>query len=296
MTVSPWLAAAVILIGNAVLSLGNTLQKLNIGWMDKNAAVEGAAAAGAVGGPRGRARSPSFLGWLVGFVLMNIVPVFQFVALLGLSANVVGAAAGSSVAFTAIFSRILLGEKLGARKAVLTLVLFAAIAAASLLGGGSAADAGFSPIALAAFIAIPLAAAPFLLAARSRRGGKVLAKRFAPLFAAVSGCFGGYMVVAMRALQLDAGAAISAGWLASPYLYAFLLCGFGGFSIVQLAYKDGEMSSVAPALYGMQVLWPALASYFVFGSPFFALQAAAFALVAACVVAIAGGAPRSARP
>jgi drug/metabolite transporter (DMT)-like permease len=280
-TLSPALAAAVILAGNAVLSLGNTLQKLNIGWMDK-----GAAAA------ESRPCAASFLGWLVGFALMNVVPVFQFIALLGLPANVVGAAAGSSVAFTAIFSRILLGEKLGARKAVLTLVLFASIAAASLLGGGPAGDAGFSPIALAAFIAIPLAAAPFLLAARPRRKGKVLAV----MFAAVSGCFGGYMVVAMRALQLDAGAAISAGWLASPYLYAFLLCGFGGFSIVQLAYKDGEMSSVAPALYGMQVLWPALASYFVFGSPFIALQAAAFVLVAACVAAIAGGAPRRDRP
>jgi drug/metabolite transporter (DMT)-like permease len=284
LTIAPGLAAAVILTGNALLSLGNTLQKLNIGWMDKGLAG---------GNPRGR--SLSFLGWLAGFALMNVVPVFQFVALLALPANVVGAAAGANVAFTAIFSRFLLGERLGARKIVLTTVLFAAIAAAGLLGRGTEGDAGFSPIALAAFIVIPLIATVVLLFARARDGRRGLAGRLAPLFAAASGCFGGYMVVTLRALQLNASDAVSAAWLASPYLYAFLLCGFGGFSVVQLAYKDGQMSSIAPALYGMQVLWPALASYFVFGSPFIAAQAAAFALVAACVVAIAGGAPRPAR-
>jgi drug/metabolite transporter (DMT)-like permease len=274
MSVSPGLAAAVILAGNAVLSLGNTLQKVNIGWTDK-----------ARPGEEARGRAIPFLGWLAGFILMNIVPAFQFVALLGLRANVVAAFAGSSVAFTAIFSRLLLGERIGARKAVLTVALFAAIAAAGLLGGGAARDAGFSPIALAAFIAIPLVAGPILVVARSRRKGAALA----PLLAGVSGCFAGYMVVPMRALQLTAGESISAAWLSSPYLYAFLVCGCGGFSFVQLAYKDGEMSRVAPALYGMQVLWPALASYFVFGSPFVAVQAAAFAAVAACVAAIAGG-------
>jgi len=285
MTIQPGLAAAVILAGNAVLSLGNTLQKLNIGWMDKGGVGAGGPADAAGARPRGGARSAAFAGWLVGFVLMNVVPVFQFVALLGLPANVVGAAAGSSVAFTAIFARFMLGERLGARKVAWTAALFAAIAAAGLSGRGSAGDSGFSPVALSAFIAIPLLAVPALLVARARRKGPKLAV----LLAAVSGCFGGYMVVAMRALQLSAGDAISAAWLSSPYLYAFLLCGFGGFSVVQLAYRDGEMSSVAPALYGMQVLWPALASYFVFGSPFVPAQALAFAAVAACVAAVAGG-------
>ena len=48
------------------------------------------------------------------------------------------------------------------------------------------------------------------------------------------------------------------------------------------------MASVAPAYYGMQVLWPALASYFIFGAKFLLAKTAAFALVAVCVVAIAG--------
>ncbi len=285
MTVSPIAAAAVILAGNAVLSLGNSLQKLNIGWMDGAGRGGPAAAAsqGAEGARRGRSRA--FAGWLLGFLMMNVVPVFQFIALLGLPANIVAAFAGSSVAFTAIFARFLLGERIGIRRAAWTIALFAAIAGAGLLGRGSAGDSGFSPIALWAFIGLPAVLAAILVASRARRRGR----RLAVLLAAASGCFGGYMVVAMRALQLDAGSELSFSWLSSPYLYAFLVCGFGGFSIVQLAYKDGEMARVAPALYGMQVLWPALASYFVFGSSFVALQAAAFAAVAISVAAIAGG-------
>ncbi len=284
MTVSPLAAAAVILAGNAVLSLGNSLQKLNIGWMGGTAEGAGAPGAGPARRDRGRFRSRAFAGWLAGFVMMNVVPAFQFIALLGLPANVVAAFAGSSVAFTAVFARFLLGERIGPRRAAWTIALFAAIAGAGLLGRGPAGDELFSPPALWIFIGLPLALAAALAAARRRRRGP----RLAVLLAAASGCFGGYMVVAMRALQIDAGASVSIAWLASPYLYAFLVCGFGGFSIVQLAYKDGEMARVAPALYGMQVLWPALASYFVFGSPFVALQAAAFALVAIGVAAIAG--------
>jgi drug/metabolite transporter (DMT)-like permease len=304
--ISVYLAAAVILAGNAVLSLGNSLQKLNIGWMNRDTAP-------------GRSRSILFFGWLAGFLMMNSVPVFQFIALLGLPANVVAAFAGSNVAFTAIFARLLLGERLGLRRALWTLVLFAAIAGAGLLGRGSASESSFSPPALFIFFGLPILAALILLlmyrdrvrmhgdrarglgmGGDSARGDSMEGDRalsggdsarwnyLAPFFAAVSGCFGGYMVIAMRALQLDTGAALSLAWLSSPYLYVFLVCGCGGFSIVQLAYKEGEMARVAPALYGIQVLWPAVASYFVFNSPFVALQATAFLVVAVSVVAIAG--------
>jgi drug/metabolite transporter (DMT)-like permease len=307
-----YVAALVILAGNAVLSLGNSLQKLNIGWMKKTASLD------AIAAPKtDRSRAVLFMGWFIGFLMMNSVPVFQFIALLGLPANVVAAFAGSSVAFTAIFARFLLGERIGLRRTLWTLVLFAAIAGAGLLGKSFADEAGFSPTALFIFIGLPLLATLGLLIFRCKgdcngdraqrdKGDKgaqqgdrangaerterdrAQNKHLAPFFAGISGCFGGYMVITMRALQIDAGANISIEWFSSPYLYAFILCGFGGFSIVQLAYKDGEMARVAPALYGMQVLWPAIASYFVFGSPFVILQATAFLIVAISVVAIAG--------
>ena len=107
------------------------------------------------------------------------------------------------------------------------------------------------------------------------------------MLATISGALGGFMVFPLRAIQVTAKPGI-AGALASPYLYAFLAAGFSSFVVIQAAYKDGEMAAVAPAFYGMQVLWPALASYFVFGAVFYPVQTVAFAMVAVCVAVIAG--------
>jgi drug/metabolite transporter (DMT)-like permease len=95
------------------------------------------------------------------------------------------------------------------------------------------------------------------------------------------------MIFPMRAIQVAAEPSL-AGYLSSPYLYVYLVAGAASFVLMQVAYKDGEMATLAPALYGMQVLWPAIGSIFVFGAAFRPAQAAAFALVAICVAAIAG--------
>jgi drug/metabolite transporter (DMT)-like permease len=104
--------------------------------------------------------------------------------------------------------------------------------------------------------------------------------------AACSGALSGFMIFPMRAIQVAASGV--AGALSSPYLYAYLVAGFSSFILVQAAYKEGEMAAVAPALYGMQVLWPAIGSYFVFGARFRPAQTAAFIVVALCVAAITG--------
>lgn len=267
MSLNPLLAAFVALVGNFVLSLGMVLQKRNVSWIGHKGARDGAFA---------RARG----GWLLGFLLMNLAPIFNYVALLGLAPNVVAAAIGSSVAFTALLSSALLGERLGLWRGVWTALMFAAIAAAGLRGS-SGAGSLIVP-ALYAFLALPLAAALVcLLLRRARRSGGL-----AVAIAAVAGSMGGFMILPLRALQIGAVPTI-AGWLSSPFLYLYAVAGVGSFSVVQVAYKDGEMSSVSPAYYGMQVLWPALASYFAFGSPFDPLQAAAFLAIALCVVFVA---------
>jgi drug/metabolite transporter (DMT)-like permease len=227
-------------------------------------------------------------------MLINIVPAFQYFALMGLSTNVVSATAGTSVAFAAILAKFMLKERLGGRRLVWTAALFAAIAAAGFLGdSGSSAAKGLSPAALFLFLGIPLVAGGALFAARGRLKGP----RLAAAIAAVSGCLGGFMVFPLRALQVASAPGI-AGWIASPYFYAFLAAGASSLALIQTAYKDGEMAAVAPAFYGMQVLWPALGSYFVFGARFLPLQTAAFALVALSVAVIAGVHPvaRPAKP
>jgi len=267
MSLDPLVAALVALVGNFILSFGMVLQKRNVSWLGHKGKRDGQFA---------QARS----GWLAGFLLMNVAPVFNYVALLGLPPNVVGAAIGSNVAFTAMLSSAMLGERLGARRVLWTCLMFAAIGLAGLRGSFGAGS--LIVPALYVFLALPLVGAAFCLVLRHgrRSGGLAVA------IAAVAGSMGGFMILPLRALQIGAAPSI-AGWLASPFLYLYIVAGAGAFSIVQLAYKDGEMSSVSPAYYGMQVLWPAIASYFAFGSPFDPVQAAAFLAIAVCVVLVA---------
>jgi drug/metabolite transporter (DMT)-like permease len=282
-SLSPAVAAAIAISGNFVLSLGMSFQKRHIGWIGRPVTLPPERERRRAGRSR-----RDFALWFLGFMLVNVVPAFQFFALTGLSTNVVGAAAGTSVAFTAILAKLFLKERLGKRRLAWTVLLFAAIAAAGFLGeGGSSEAEDLSPAALYVFLGIPLALGAALFAARWRLKGTRQRASLAASLAAVSGCLGGFMVFPLRALQVDAGPGI-AGWLASPYLYALLAASASSLVMIQAAYKDGEMAAVAPAFYGMQVLWPALASYFVFGAKFLPIQTAAFALVGVCVAVIAG--------
>jgi Protein of unknown function (DUF803). len=283
MEVSPLAAVLLAAAGAFVLSLGNTLQKRHVGWIGRTPRMGLKRLVGPDRRRPGRF-SRDFSLWFLGFVLVNIVPVFNYVALLGLPANVVGAGAGLSVAFTTILAKLMLKEKLGSGRLGWTLLLFGAIAAAGFLGSsGGSGEAGLSRLALLLFFFAPLAAGIVVVVFR----GKLEGPRHATILAAISGALGGFMIFPLRALQIDAGVGLS-GWLASPYLYLYLGAGIASFVLVQLAYKDGELASVAPALYGMQVLWPALATHFIFGAEFNPAQTAAFLLVAICVAFIAG--------
>ena len=288
MSTAPAVAALIAITGNFILSLGMAFQKRHVGWI-------GSTPKRSAGRPpdaerrRGGRFYRDFGAWFLGFMLVNVVPVFQYFALTGLSTNVVGAAAGTSIGFTAILAKFFLKERIGTRRLLWTILLFAAIAAAGFLGeGGSSGAEDLSPAALYVFLGLPLALGALLFALRGRFKGP----RLAALLAAVSGCLGGFMVFPLRALQVDADPSI-AGWLSSPYLYTLLTASASSLILIQTAYKDGEMAAVAPAFYGMQVIWPALASYFVFDAKFLPVQTAAFVLVAVCVAVIAGVHPSS---
>ena len=301
---SPIPAIIIGLSGNFLLSLGMVLQKRHVAWMGRR-------------GRRDAAFRRDLLGWLLGFVLMNVAPVTNYFALLGLAANVVSALIGADVAFTALLVAFFLKERLGGAELAWTAVLFVALGVAGFRGGSPSSGFSVSPYlvfyvlpvavglvallfrwrraagraagpassgAAAAAIArtaeAPANAAPAVAASAKSRHGKL-----AVVFACVAGAFGGYMVLTMRALQLAAGNDIIR-WLSTPYLYLYVLGGILSFVMVQLAYKDGSMGTVSPAFYGMQVLWPALASYAVLGAAFDALQAAAFAAIALSILMI----------
>lgn len=127
---NPIIAAIIVLAGNFLLSLGMVLQKRNVGWLgapDRHSAE----------------RRRESLGWLAGFILMNIAPIFNYLGLLGLPSNVVSALLGSNVAFIALLSALFLKERLSKRRIAWSFVLFAALILAGLRGasGGSRLNA-----------------------------------------------------------------------------------------------------------------------------------------------------------
>jgi drug/metabolite transporter (DMT)-like permease len=231
-------------------------------------------------GQRDQAYRRHRVGWLLGFLLTNLAPPFSFVALLGLAPNVVAGVAGANVAFTSLFSALILRESLGRRSLFAGGVLLFAIVLAGLRGSGSRGP-GSAGLAALCF-ALPLALGLLGLLVRRRRRGPGLAV----LLGALAGSLGGYMLLPLAFLgglgprPLD--------WLLSPWLWLYLACGLGSLALLQLAYKDGAMNRVGPAYYGLQVLWPALASIPVFGLPVDGLQLLAFALIGLCVVVVAG--------
>ncbi len=259
-----YLAAGIALCGNFLLSLGMILQKRHVNWVSKDKAV------------RLQYRGDR-AGWICGFILMNLVPIFNYVALFGLSPNIVAALIGSSIAFTSLLTALILKEKIGGKRLIWTGMLFVSLTIAGLRG--EPAGQKFSPLALFTFFSIPLIVGFFL------RWKRKLGKRpvVAQLLAAVAGAMGGMMVLMMRAVQLSAGPWILT-WFITIYFYTYFMAGASSFFFIQLAYKDGEMASVSPVFYGMQVLWPALASYAVFGSPFDPVEAAAFLAIALSIV------------
>jgi drug/metabolite transporter (DMT)-like permease len=227
-----------------------------------------------------------FWGWILGFMLMNAAPVPRYFALLGLSANVVSALIGASVAFTAILAVPLIGERMNRRQVLWTVFLFVALGVAGLRGGKL--DSTLNMPALYVFFALPLVLSVACVLFRRHKRSKLLAVAFA----AVSGAFGGYMVLPMRAVQIATSNILA--WFVTPYLYLYILAGIASFVLIQYAYKDGDMSSVSPSMYGLQVLWPALASYAVFGAAFDWLQALSFVAIAVAVFFIARESPEAA--
>jgi drug/metabolite transporter (DMT)-like permease len=186
------------------------------------------------------------------------------------------------VAFTALLTAIVLRKPPTRREVLWSSLLFVALGVSGLRGGRPGSIVHLP--SLLAFLALPLALGGLLLALRRRPGRR--GRGLAALLAAVSGSLGGYMVLPMRAVQIGSSLDILA-WFSTPYLYCYLAAGASSFILIQLAYKDGELQSVSPAYYGLQVLWPALASYAVLGSVFDPIQGLAFAVVALSVWMIA---------
>ena len=117
-TITAYFAA---LFGNFLLSLGFSLQKKHVHWLSAKRRGESI-------------RRGEIIGWASGFVLMNVQPIFNYIALETLAQNIVAALGGSNIIFTIVLSYFLLGERMPPRKIPFFVLLMASLVYAGVVG------------------------------------------------------------------------------------------------------------------------------------------------------------------
>lgn len=252
------------LMGNFLLSLGFSLQKKNVAWLSAK--------------KRGKVRQTrEVAGWAFGFLLMNLQPVFNYLALKGLAPNIVAAVSGSNIIFTILLSRILLGERIAREKWIWIVLLALSLAMAGLVGQESSSVFNAEAFWIAFFI--PTAFAMLVLLGMRRIG----ARQIGLFLGSAAGALGGFMVLVLEGLRLNHGSDFLS-WVASPYLYVYIFCGVSSFLIKQVAFEKGDMNAVAPSFYGLLVLYPSVAAYFVSAVAMHPVQLAAFGGIALSIM------------
>lgn len=235
-----------------LLALGFVLQKKGIGIFSKE-----------------RKRS-DFILWISGLILININPFINFFALNLATSYIINAISALTIVFTVLLSAIILKEKLFPSDIVNILgITFMIVAITLKTKDASQVMPAFSLSFLFAILPIILflLILPFMhLASKLKEEGKGSMPAFIKVIipSITSGSMAGFMVVAMKLLQLHKGTNFSFSYFSSIYLYLFLLNGLVSFIAIQIAYKNGSMIMIAPLQYGFTVLYPIIISLFLF--------------------------------
>lgn len=262
-TITAYFAA---LFGNFLLSLGFSLQKKHVHWLSAKRRGESI-------------MHGEIIGWVSGFILMNVQPIFNYLALEKLAPNIVAALGGSNIIFTILLSYFMLGEQIPSRKVPFIFLLMASLAYAGLVG--QEASQQFNAQAFWVAFFIPTAFAMLVLFASKRMSPE----RIGLFLGSAAGALGGFMVLALEALRMNYGPSVL-NWFLSAYLYVYLFCGITSFLIKQFAFERGKMTAVAPSFYGLLVLYPSIAAYFVSNVPVRVPQLIAFGGISAAIVLI----------
>lgn len=262
-TITAYFAA---LFGNFLLSLGFSLQKKHVHWLSVKRRGESI-------------RRGEIIGWASGFVLMNVQPIFNYIALETLAPNIVAALGGSNIIFTIVLSYFLLGERMPPRKIPFFVLLMASLVYAGVVGQEASRQFNVQAFWVAFFI--PTAFSMLVLFASKRMSED----RIGLFLGSSAGALGGFMVLALEALRINYGSNILS-WFVSAYLYVYFFCGIASFFIKQFAFERGKMTAVAPSFYGLLVLYPSIASYFVSNMPVHASQLIAFGGISVAIVLI----------
>lgn len=256
--------------GSIIISLGLVLQKRGVAWfkhINKKSA------------------DYKYLRniWLLGFGLNNLLSIFYYFALKGLTASVVGAMMGLNIIFSALFSKIILKEHLSKTVISLSLVLVVFIALANLTGQDESTVAVPAQIEIYLFFLIPYVIAG--IAQITQKLHIIKGELYAILFAASAGALEGFIIILIKALQASKGND-PLYYFSSPYLYLYIVASVSLISLMQIAYSHGRITRTGPVLWAMQILYPVLISYISFDTKFLPIQSAAFLGILLCVIFI----------
>lgn len=221
--------------------------------------------------------------WSIGFALLNLAVLPNYLSLGVLNAYVVNAISGLNIVFMIFLSRLILNEPLLTRDYIYTLIMCAAIVAINLADrtGGSVltVQAGFAYLAAA----IPVGSLLVWLLLRAAKFLRPASGVQALWLAAASGSMSGLMITYMKILHMERGTRLLS-YLSSPYLYCFIIVSALSMVAIQMAYRMGTMILVGPAQFATTVFYPILAAYPIFSLPVNPVQVICFLVIVTIVV------------
>jgi len=252
-----------------IISLGMVLQKKGVHWLSFRRE----------GNPDYRKLRAT---WLAGIILNNMLAFFYYFGLKGLPASIVGAMMGLNVIFTAGFSVFLLREHVPRRVAFWSSLMVLGIVVANLAAPRMTQARAPSDVWIVVFFALPYTMVGAAMFAHRYLG--LSSNLYAAAIAFAAGSLDGFIIVLIKVMQSVKGNILE--YFLTPYAYLYIVASMSVISLMQLAYKKGTMTRVAPALYGAQIIWPVISSFLVFAIPVDGMQAAAFACVVLSVIMV----------
>jgi drug/metabolite transporter (DMT)-like permease len=252
-----------------IISLGMVLQKKGVHWLSFRRE----------GNPDYRRLRAT---WLAGIILNNMLAFFYYFGLRGLPASIVGAMMGLNVVFTAVFSVFLLREHVPRRVALWSSLMVLGIVVANLAAPRVTQARAPSDVWIVVFFALPYTMVGAAMFAHRYLG--LSSGLYAAAIAFAAGSLDGFIIVLIKVMQSVKGTILE--YFLTPYAYLYIVASVSVISLMQLAYKKGTMTRVAPALYGAQIIWPVISSFLVFAIPVDGMQAAAFACVVLSVIMV----------
>ena len=263
-------STSMAVMGSLIISLGLVLQKRGVAWFKHT---------------HKKSAEYKLLRniWFVGFALNNLLSIFYYFALKGLSASVVGATMGLNIIFSAMFSRLILKEHLSKTVIALSVVLVFFIALANLTSPEEKSKTIPSELYMYLFFIVPFCITA--VAQLLKKTQVIKGELYAIVFAASAGSLEGFIIILIKALQASKGSNPLL-YFGSLYLYLYILASVSLIMFMQIAYSHGRMTRTGPVLWAMQILYPVVISYICFDTQFILLQTTAFAGIIVCVTLI----------